>query len=276
MQTIEQRENLTPAQFIEEYLKPNKPVVLKASAPYWQERWTPETLKKKHGNHPVEVESNETYIPTRTRSMVPLSQLIDTVQSDSLDYRFRSMAFLSQVPDLQTEFQRNNHFGPYFKGYSEFRHQFWITPKGNTTHMHHDSFFDNLNIQIYGHKRFLLIPPSAYNRLYTRFFWESPIDPRDPDLKKYPRFAGVEIHEAFIEPGDIMFIPQLWWHYVITLDLSINLNTWAKSPYPAVREISSVMPLVPRLVLRSSYNRDKKLDGVGRKLYTFYARVFSR
>jgi lysine-specific demethylase 8 len=276
MKAIEVRDDLTPAEFIGTYLKNNTPVVLKDGAPYWKERWTPESLKKKYGTHPVLVESNEKYIPTRTKTLVPLADLIDTVQKNSLAYRFRSMAFLSQLPDLQEEFRRNNHFSPYFKGYSEFRHQFWITPKGNATHLHHDSFFDNLNIQIFGRKHFVLIPPSAYSRLYTRFFWESPIDPLCPDPKKYPRFQGVELYEANTEAGDIMFIPQLWWHFVTTVDLSINLNTWAKSPYPAMREISSVMPLVPRTILRASYNRDRQLDGFGRKLYTFYARVFSR
>jgi hypothetical protein len=276
MNAIEQCENVTPQEFMEKYQKHNKPVLLKGAALSWKERWTPETLKERHGSHPVIAESKEPQVYVRTLKTVPLADLIETVQQNSLDYRFRSMAFLSQVPDLQSEFQQNNCFAPFFPGCPDVRHQFWITPTGNTTMLHHDSFFDNLNVQIYGRKHFVLIPPSAYKKVHPHLFWESLLNPLQPDYAKYPRFKNVELYEAIAEPGDLMFIPQLWWHYVTTLDLSINLNAWAKAPYPAVRKVTATMPLVPRTILRATYKHEKKLgrmfDKVTRRFYGFVRR----
>ena len=43
------------------------------------------------------------------------------------------------------------------------------------------------------------------------------IDIDNPDLSEFPRFAEVTRYEAFLEPGDVLFIPALWFHNVISI-----------------------------------------------------------
>ena len=43
------------------------------------------------------------------------------------------------------------------------------------------------------------------------------IDIDDPDLKEFPIFAEVTRHECVMEPGDVLFIPALWFHNVTSL-----------------------------------------------------------
>ena len=29
-----------------------------------------------------------------------------------------------------------------------------------------------------------------------------------------------------LEPGDVLFVPRQWWHFVKSLDTTISVNTW--------------------------------------------------
>jgi hypothetical protein len=50
-----------------------------------------------------------------------------------------------------------------------------------------------------------------------------------PDLERYPRFAQAwaEAETAELEPGDAVFIPNLWWHNVESLEpVNLLVNYW--------------------------------------------------
>lgn len=32
--------------------------------------------------------------------------------------------------------------------------------------------------------------------------------------------------KVILEPGDVLFVPKKWWHYVESLETSISINTW--------------------------------------------------
>lgn len=39
----------------------------------------------------------------------------------------------------------------------------------------------------------------------------------------------LEIRKAYtvvLSPGDVLFIPRHWWHYVENLDIAISVNIW--------------------------------------------------
>lgn len=36
----------------------------------------------------------------------------------------------------------------------------------------------------------------------------------NPDFEKFPKFLEIEGVEAVLGPGDVMYIPIYWWHYV--------------------------------------------------------------
>jgi ribosomal protein L16 Arg81 hydroxylase len=250
MKPIEQRSDLQAEEFVEEYLRKNKPVVLKGAAPYWRERWTPQGLKEQFGTRKIVVETGETFVHDKTQKTMPLAELVDFVLRDSLEFRVRSMSFLSQVPELQNEFQEHSQFESYLRGVGGPKRAFWIVPNGNATLLHHDTFFDNLNVQIFGRKQFILMPPSSYKSLYVHLFSESPLDPRQVSRDEFPRFAGVDLSEAVVEPGDVIFIPQFWWHFVASLGICINVNSWVKATTGAVKEVTAQMPLAPRYFYR--------------------------
>src|SRR5262249_6196834 len=93
--------------------------------------------------------------------------------------------------------------------------------------MHFDNA-DNLFGQIYGRKSAMLVDPQYSKFLYQ--FADSPsksaVNPEEPDFNVHPLYARCEVWNASLEPGDGLFIPYGWWHYIAAEDISISLNCW--------------------------------------------------
>ena len=48
--------------------------------------------------------------------------------------------------------------------------------------------------------------------------------PQAPDLKTFPLFDRATAYECVIAPGEMLFVPAHWWHYVVGLDPSITIS----------------------------------------------------
>lgn len=95
---------------------------------------------------------------------------------------------------------------------------------------------DNLACVAAGRRRFTLFPPEQLKNLYIGPLDFTPagqsvslVDPRQPDLARFPRYAEALQHaqSALLEPGDALFIPSMWWHQVEGLaPFNILINYW--------------------------------------------------
>lgn len=48
-----------------------------------------------------------------------------------------------------------------------------------------------------------------------------------PDLKKFPAFRRARIHTVTLQPGQVLFVPRHWWHYVESVDpVTVSVNSW--------------------------------------------------
>mmetsp|Transcript_14783 Transcript_14783/g.34745 ORF Transcript_14783/g.34745 Transcript_14783/m.34745 type:complete len:127 (-) Transcript_14783:98-478(-) len=57
----------------------------------------------------------------------------------------------------------------------------------------------------------------------------SPIDPVSVDMVTFPNVASVNWHNATVGPGDAIYIPMSWLHYVDTVPgRSVALTLWFK------------------------------------------------
>lgn len=110
----------------------------------------------------------------------------------------------------------------------------WV---GNASYVgcHYDTF-DNLACVVAGRRRFTLFPPDAVGDLYVgpidRTLSGPPVslaaaapigDPR------YPQFERARARAIVVDlmPGDVLYLPKLWWHQVEALEpLNILVNYW--------------------------------------------------
>jgi hypothetical protein len=112
---------------------------------------------------------------------------------------------------------------------------------GNASYVSpHFDLSDNVAVVVGGRRRFTLYPPEQTRNLYVGPFNMTPagqpvsmVDPRDPDLARYPRFAEAMAASlsAELEPGDAIYIPTLWWHGVEALEpVNMLVNYWHNHP----------------------------------------------
>lgn len=104
----------------------------------------------------------------------------------------------------------------------------WIGPAGTVTGYHAD-IGDNQLSQVVGRKLVKFVSPDQADRVYrTRKYDPNGIacavDADAWDRITHPRFADTDALYAVLEPGDSVFIPGGWFHYVRSLDPSISVN----------------------------------------------------
>ncbi|CAH1398166.1 unnamed protein product [Nezara viridula] len=105
----------------------------------------------------------------------------------------------------------------------------WIGTKGAHTPCHVDTYGCNLVAQLYGKKRWFLFPPSETNNLKpTRVpYEESSVYSQINFSCGCSDFSAIaNIYMVDLEPGDVLFVPFHWWHYVENLSSAISVNTW--------------------------------------------------
>lgn len=118
----------------------------------------------------------------------------------------------------------------------------WIGNRSKTQ-IHFD-LYDNLACMVTGKKRFVLFPPDQVGNLYMGPF-ETTVsgvptamaDLENPDFEKHPRFEEALKHAtvADLEPGDVLYIPYMWWHHVVSDGaLNAQINFWWDDSRPGL------------------------------------------
>lgn len=115
-------------------------------------------------------------------------------------------------------FQKEDFFSSVFR----------LASRGTQLWTHYD-VMDNMLLQIAGDKKIVLYPPSDALNLYLKGDKSEVMDIENPDLKKFPKFALVNSYECVMKPGDLLFIPALWFHNVTSLDFGVAINVFWKN-----------------------------------------------
>jgi hypothetical protein len=52
----------------------------------------------------------------------------------------------------------------------------------------------------------------------------------EPDLRAQPRFSKAQPWAGTLRVLEVLYIPRLWWHWVLTRSASLSPNTWFAGP----------------------------------------------
>lgn len=226
------------AEFQREYVARGEPVIFTGIARGWPALplMKPSLLKQMFGEVTVPVRETDDelsyFFGESAKSAMKLGEYIDAISGPPSPGRRRP--YLGNIPfdhpQTRQYLQRLKAalpFPDYFPNqvYGDLR--LWIGAEGQRSTIHNDNYH-NLNTQLYGRKKYLLFAPEQYPLLYTALMnetcWASPVDPDSPDYARYPMFREAEARVAVLEAGDMLYIPIFWWHYAVSLDLSISVS----------------------------------------------------
>ncbi|MEM5564863.1 cupin-like domain-containing protein [Psychroserpens sp. AS72] len=112
----------------------------------------------------------------------------------------------------------------------------WIGPPGTITGWHTDRLANNILALVEGRKLvFLVNPKESKSNMYPSDKYEpgsrlSDVNMENFDNDKHPNFKDANVMYTIINPGEMLFIPQTWWHCVYGLDVSISSNNFGFTP----------------------------------------------
>ena len=163
---------------------------------------------------------------------VPFPMLVNECFSATEKIYFRSLArrrsttdFWLNFPELAEDFSVPHGFRSTVLGERYSQSCLRMSTSGVQLWTHYD-IMDNILCQIVGTKRVVLYPPDQYTNLYMKDSVSTVLDIDNPDLQRFPRFADSSSrgYEVILEPGDILFIPSLWFHNVLALTPCVGIN----------------------------------------------------
>lgn len=233
---VVQAQDLPYNEFLNEYVRKNRPVVIADSVREWPalSRWTPGYFRDKFGDQTVQV--------SYTKRMA-MRDFVDAVEASTVDapgpYLYR-LFIHDHLPQLLADLRPQNAYAFAGRHASPLMPERWRRPDGflkllmggvgsKFPVMHYDLEHAHAQItEIYGDKEFYLFPPEDSDKLYPRpgqKNWSQVDNPAAPDLSRFPRMAEATAYRAVLKPGQTIFIPMLWWHAARPLSISISVCT---------------------------------------------------
>ncbi len=230
-----ERLRLTPDDFYSRYFFRNLPVVLTGLTDGWpaSEKWSPAYFKDHYGEVEVEITADrngdalyEGNFETHRRS-VSLGRFVDMIEQGGATNDYYMVARNQTMNDPALQSLKEDIFFP--EGFLDPQTtlnpyvRLWFGPPGTVTPFHVDNR-NALFVQVRGRKLVRLVPPQFLASLYNDHSCYSPVDLDAIDTERFPAMKDVPVFEVVLEPGDALFIPITWWHWVKALDVSISLT----------------------------------------------------
>lgn len=252
-------------EFLRDYVAPNKPVVIKGAFDHWPalHRWTNDYLRAKIGENEVDVAVTpdgfadsvvgSRFVMPEERRMT-FSQFLDIIECKTLSngvfyVQKQNSNMTLQFKELLSEVEDEIQWATEAFGHGPDAVNFWMGDSKAVTSLHKDHY-ENLYCVIVGEKKFTLIPPTdqpfiPYENFRSGLYKENveghfeivdddttgmvpwiPVDPLNPDIKKYPQFRFARPVEVTVKAGDMLYLPSLWYHHVRQTHGCIAVNYW--------------------------------------------------
>ncbi|KAL1492901.1 hypothetical protein ABEB36_011071 [Hypothenemus hampei] len=197
----------------------------------WQKELGSDLLKFRCGRN--QFTQNPQWESTCSTKYSNFTEFLESAKSNSHEWWYFDYKHLNQWLLNKENIQNNitwTNLG--FPELNQSHSTIWIGSKGAHTPCHVDTYGCNIVLQVFGRKQWLLFPPEENLKPARIPFEESSIYSKlnffSPQINK---FKGVfHCHKVTLNPGEILVVPNKWWHYVENLETAISVNAWIPLP----------------------------------------------
>lgn len=237
-QPIERVRDISKEDFIKNYFKPQKPVLIEGLTKDWNafEKWNLDYISEKSGDQIVPLYNNE---PTKGKqnSAEPVTEMkmadyIDLIKTKPTDLRIFFYDLKVKLPELLEDFEFPDLGLKFFKRLPVL----FFGGKGSKVLPHYDmDLADLIHCHFHGNKSVMLFPPNQTKYLYRVPFSVHNLETIDldhPDFEKFPALRQLNGISAELKHGDALYMPSGYWHFIKYLDggFSMTLRALPRKP----------------------------------------------
>ncbi|NXB44787.1 KDM8 demethylase, partial [Leucopsar rothschildi] len=220
--------------FRDNYLVPQRPVVLEGVMDHWpsMKKWSVDYFCQVAGCRTVPVELGARYTDEEwSQQLMTVSDFISQyiMAENNVGYLAQHQLFDQVKLKLKEDISIPDYCCLGEGEEDDITINAWFGPGGTISPLHQDPQ-QNFLAQVFGRKYIRLYSPQDSENLYPHesqiLHNTSQVDVEDPDLVKFPNFTKAEFQSCILMPGQILFIPVKYWHYVRSLELSFSVSFW--------------------------------------------------
>ena len=230
--------NITKDDFIENYFKPQKPVVLEQAIADWPAftKWNLDYMKEVAGDITVPLYDNR---PVQHKdgfnephAKMKMADYVDLLKKEPTKYRIFLWNILKEVPAVQKDYAFPDFGLRLLKGLP----MLFFGGRDSYTFMHYDIDLANIfHFHFDGEKEVVLFPQSETKKLYKvphSLITHESIDFSNPDYQKWPALRHANGFKTTLKHGEVLYMPEGFWHYMkyITPGFSMSLRALARNP----------------------------------------------
>lgn len=255
--------NISKEAFLNDYFKPQLPVVMESSIRDWPaySKWNFDYMGKMAGDKMVPLYDNRPVHHkdgfNEPHTTMKMSDYLDLLQREPTKYRIFLWNLLKEVPQLQKDFTYPDFGLKLMKGLP----MLFFGGKDSYTFMHYDIDLANIfHFHFVGKKEIILFPQSENQYLYKvphSLITHESIDFADPDFKKWPALINSCGYKTHLDHGEVLYMPEGYWHYMRYLSpgFSMSLRAIARNPKNLGKAFYNL------LIMRHYDNMMRKLKG---------------
>ncbi len=254
---IEKKAGLTREQFASDHLEPSKPVVFTDLMHNWaaKENWTIDNLIAKYGQLEVPVVTPNYSKPGKgymePEMYMSFGEYLTLLARGPMPYRIFLWNIFKYAPEMCADFEIPNIMDGFFR---DFPFMFF-GGQGSITPMHYDIDMSHVFLnQLHGRKRVVLFAPDQSKYLYHHpYTVASYVNVNQPDYDRFPAFSRATGYEVILNPGETVFIPSGFWHYIEYTDGGYSIALRANESY--VRRAKGAISIAKHYVVDKGMNR---------------------